>query len=446
VIEGQVRLSSGLPAAGVQVALFDLSDLRQGWTQVATDADGQFAFPLAAAVRPAGFGLGQNYPNPFNPGTVIPYELATTTQVRLEVFNLLGQRLATLVDGVRSAGMHTARWDARDASGHGVAAGVYVYRLTAGGATRTRQMVLVDGAAGGAVSAVPPPRTAVDPTMQTAYGLVVSGAGVVAYVDADFRVGVGPVEVVVESVELAGSGKRVQTERGVLGDVDNNGHVELLDALMVAMYVANPATVLPNGGAIALGDVNGDGAIDIADAWLIGLYASNPLDTRLPPEIGESVDLGDRGRVLAAVEFGDEWGFIDPQGNYVINPQFDSASSFSEGLAAVRVGDGDTGKWGFIDPQGNYVINPQFDYASSFSEGLAAVRVGDGDTGKWGFIDPQGDYVINPQFDDTSSFSEGLAAVRVGGWDTGKWGFIDPQGNYVINPQFDRLHSFRQSF
>ena len=238
--------------------------------QATTDADGQFALPLAAAAVPDGFGLGQNYPNPFNPGTVIPYELATTAQVRLEVFNLLGQRLATLVDGARSAGAHTARWDARDASGYGVAAGVYIYRLTAGGATQTRRMVLVDGAAGGAVSAAAPTRTAVDPATETAYGLVVSGAGVVASVDADFRVGAGSVEVVVESVGRAGSGKGMQTERGILGDVDNSGRVELLDALLVAMYVANPATVLPNGGTIALGDVNGDGAIDITDACLLG--------------------------------------------------------------------------------------------------------------------------------------------------------------------------------
>ena len=65
-------------------------------------------------------------------------------------------------------------------------------------------------------------------------------------------------------------------------------------------------------------------------------------------------------------------------GTIVINPQFDKAESFSEGLAAVRIG----GKEGFIDKTGHYVINPQFDSANSFSDGLAAVRVGD----KWGFI------------------------------------------------------------
>ena len=71
-------------------------------------------------------------------------------------------------------------------------------------------------------------------------------------------------------------------------------------------------------------------------------------------------------------------------GTYVINPQFDDAYPFSEGLAVVRIGDYETGKLGFIDKTGAFVINPQFDDAESFSEGLAAVEIDD----KWGFIEP----------------------------------------------------------
>ena len=72
-------------------------------------------------------------------------------------------------------------------------------------------------------------------------------------------------------------------------------------------------------------------------------------------------------------------------GKFVINPQFDSANDFREGLAAVRIGDHKTGKWGYIDKQGKIAINFQFNFANDFSEGLAAVRIGDDKTGKWGY-------------------------------------------------------------
>ena len=119
VVEGRVRLSSGEAAVGAQVLVFDLADLSR-WVGATTDASGQFVVSLGELGQgqglPEGFGLGQNYPNPFNPGTVIPYELAADGYVRLEVFNLLGQRVAVLVDGEMGAGRYTAEWDARDAS------------------------------------------------------------------------------------------------------------------------------------------------------------------------------------------------------------------------------------------------------------------------------------------------------------------------------------------
>ena len=108
VISGQVRLSDGLPVAGAQVVLFDVADLRRGPVgQATTNEAGTFALPLAvggAFVLPSEVGLGQSYPNPFNPSTLIPYQLATPSPVRLEVFNILGQRVATLVDGQQGRG------------------------------------------------------------------------------------------------------------------------------------------------------------------------------------------------------------------------------------------------------------------------------------------------------------------------------------------------------
>ena len=297
-VSGQVRLLDGSAVVGAQVLLFDVADLRRGaLVQATTDADGRFALPLAGFDRlspqlggralPAGFALGQNYPNPFNPSTVIPYQLPTAASVRLEVFNVLGQRVATLVDGEQAAGAHTAVWTATDEAGQAVSAGVYIYRLAVGDAMATGRMVLVDGQAGVASAGVwgEGLRQVEAPAVDRSYGLVVSGVGLATYVDADFRVEAGMV-----SIELAAHGRaKIAQNNGILGDVDNNGAVNILDALLVAMYSADASTAMPNGGDIALGDVNGDGTVDLTDAWLIGSYALDPLASGLPAGIGAAV-------------------------------------------------------------------------------------------------------------------------------------------------------------
>lgn len=85
-----------------------------------------------------GFTLHQNYPNPFNPSTVIPFDLTEATSVRLEIFNVLGQRVAVLADRHYRAGEHIVHFDATALTG-----GVYMYRLTAGNQTKTNSMLLV---------------------------------------------------------------------------------------------------------------------------------------------------------------------------------------------------------------------------------------------------------------------------------------------------------------
>ncbi len=92
----------------------------------------------AGAVLPKEFALKQNYPNPFNPITEIKYTLPKGCYVGLEVYNVLGQKVACLVDGEQKAGYKTARWDAGSLSG-----GVYFYRLKAGDFVQTRRMVLL---------------------------------------------------------------------------------------------------------------------------------------------------------------------------------------------------------------------------------------------------------------------------------------------------------------
>ena len=93
--------------------------------------------------RPTTTALHANAPNPFNPETTIGFELAASTGVRLEVFDLLGQKVRTLVARTLPAGSHQAVWDGRDDAGIQVGSGVYVYRLQAGDFTRMRRMLLL---------------------------------------------------------------------------------------------------------------------------------------------------------------------------------------------------------------------------------------------------------------------------------------------------------------
>ena len=293
LVEGRIRLSSGLPAAGVQVRLFDLSDLRQS-VGTTTDATGYFALsrPALSGARgtalPADFALGQNYPNPFNPSTLIPYQLPAAGPVRLEVFNMLGQRLAKLVNGERSAGAHTARWDGTDAAGRAVGAGVYIYRLSSGGMTMSRRMVLIDGQAGVRSGAPSRPYTALAAQEDQTYGLAVWGSDMVAYVDPAFHVrdGMAPVDIIVEARGLPG--RRKVAAGGLLGDVNGDGRVDIVDALFVAMYSVDPSALAAHIPNISLGDVDADGDIDFADAYLIGTYSANPLDPTLPAGIGQA--------------------------------------------------------------------------------------------------------------------------------------------------------------
>ena len=94
-------------------------------------------------VRPASFQLLPNYPNPFNAQTTIKYALPEVSHVRLKVYNILGQEVRVLVDGVREAGIQTVGWDGRDNGGREVSSGVYLYRLEVDGKhTASRQMLL----------------------------------------------------------------------------------------------------------------------------------------------------------------------------------------------------------------------------------------------------------------------------------------------------------------
>ena len=84
------------------------------------------------------FALEQNYPNPFNPKTIINYELPITNHVNLSIYNLIGQKIFTLVSKKQPAGSYKVEWDASN-----FASGIYVYRLEANGLVMDKKMILL---------------------------------------------------------------------------------------------------------------------------------------------------------------------------------------------------------------------------------------------------------------------------------------------------------------
>jgi hypothetical protein len=161
---------------------------------------------------------------------------------------------------------------------------------------------------------------------------------------------------------------------------------------------------------------------------------------------------------LFVVIVNDKRGYIDRTGNVVIEPQFQGAGDFSEGLASVAISDSGY-KEGYIDKTGKIVIEPKWDTAGKFSEGLAWVgfdqakreyKIGNKTfysspshsfDYKFGLIDKTGKYIVEPTFTYTGDFSEGLAVVRT---KEDKFGFIDKTGKFIIETKFNWAGSFSE--
>jgi hypothetical protein len=92
---------------------------------------------------PTDFALDQNYPNPFNPETTIGYALPQKSDVRMTIFNTLGQLVRIVDRGVQPAGRHRLQWDGRNHTGEQVSSGVYYYQITAGSFSDVRKMLLI---------------------------------------------------------------------------------------------------------------------------------------------------------------------------------------------------------------------------------------------------------------------------------------------------------------
>lgn len=196
--------------------------------------------------------------------------------------------------------------------------------------------------------------------------------------------------------------------------------------------------------------------------------------------IFQSCSSSDSGKKIELIPVATEekFGYIDREGNMIINPQFAKALPFSFGKALI-LPTGEKQNLGYIDETGKIVINAQFKQATSFSEGIAwtvkesgapeaidengtplfkvldAERVYNYSEGMacysivdkegtniYGYLDKDGKTVIQPQFYDAGSFKESMAAVKN---KEGQWGYINKDGKIEINHQFDEANNFKNN-
>lgn len=141
-----VASTEGTVNGGV-VAVINLDgnakSVKLGNIQIVEKAVAKSTADVTAQGIPSEFALNQNYPNPFNPTTNINFSLPENVNVRLEVYDISGRLVKTLVSGQLNAGVHTITWSGQDNTGAQVASGKYLYRLQAGSFVQVKTMTLL---------------------------------------------------------------------------------------------------------------------------------------------------------------------------------------------------------------------------------------------------------------------------------------------------------------
>jgi len=193
-VTGTVTDTTGNLVTGAMVTFIDESNPDNRFSDE-TDDHGNYNIDIYGTTGvdetlPFSFSLGQNYPNPFNPTTTIPFNLEKSGNVRLDIYNITGQHIKTLVDGYYNAGSHSVVWDARDENGNHVSAGVYLYSLSSGGYVKANKMLLLDGGSGYASNSsvtAPSPNGIATPALKTSsttWTIEIIGANILTYTDS----------------------------------------------------------------------------------------------------------------------------------------------------------------------------------------------------------------------------------------------------------------------
>ena len=132
---------------------------------------------------------------------------------------------------------------------------------------------------------------------------------------------------------------------------------------------------------------------------------------------------------LAAVKVGEKWGAINNHGELVIEPFSGMYLAFAEDRSQFSLAKGGVERRGIVDRTGKIIVPAIYKHVSWYSSGLALIHHGD----QYGFIDRHGNMVIPPFFEDARPFSEGLAAAKL----NGKWGYINSSGALAVEYRFD---------
>lgn len=137
---------------------------------------------------------------------------------------------------------------------------------------------------------------------------------------------------------------------------------------------------------------------------------------------------------MAAVKINDQWRFIDMKGNFITSHSYDDIEDTDYGVAFVQSNE----KWGLINNKGKTLIEPMFDFVWNFYDGMARVKM----NYKYGFVDTRGKIIVKPQYENANNFSEGLAVI---GTEKG-YGYIDTLGKLAIYPQWDYARDFHNGY